>query len=87
VVQIDVERCKMVQRKRGLPRRSPKKRFSVTLDLGDYEALVALGEKHKPSLRLQYLVNFSVQRLLNDARDPQLLLTLGDPIARNRHGA
>ena len=60
--------------------RTTRKRFSVTLDLTDYDALLALAKRHKPPLTLQYVVNFAVQRLLKQAEDPQLLLSLGDPL-------
>jgi hypothetical protein len=55
------------------------KRFSVTLDRPDYDALLALAERHKPPLTLQYVVNFAIQRLLKDADQPQVVLSLTDP--------
>ena len=81
LVQSDAGWCRMVQRKKKAAPPTTK-RFSVTLDILDYEALVALGEKHKPPLKLQYLVSFAVQQLLRDARDPQLVIKMGDPLAR-----
>lgn len=59
-----------------------RKRFSITLDVRDYEELLSLAGRHKPPLTLQYVVNYAVQRLLKEAKDPQLGLPLGDPLAR-----
>lgn len=64
-------------RKKRLP---PRQRFSVTLDRRDYDDLVALTKRHKPPLTLQYVVSYSVQRLLRDAKNPQLVLRMGDPL-------
>ncbi len=64
-------------RRRAVPRR---KRFSVTLDRRDYDELLALAERHRPPLSLQYVVSYAVQRLLRDAKNPQLVLKMGDPL-------
>lgn len=64
-------------------KRTPaRKRFTISLDGGDYERLLALAGEHKPPLTLQYVVNYAIQRLLSDANDPQLALQLGDPLGR-----
>jgi hypothetical protein len=70
----------MVSRRSG--RRPTHRRFSVSLEVRDYEALVAVTKRHKPPLTLQYVVNFALQRFLKEAKDPQLLLQLGNPLAR-----
>jgi len=46
----------------------------------DYRQLKALAERSKPRLSLQYVVNFAIQELLRRADDPQLRLSLGDPL-------
>lgn len=53
-----------------------KKRFSVSLDQGDYEALRALAEGHRPSLKLQYVVNVAVKSLLERHAAKQLIFPL-----------
>lgn len=56
---------------------SPKhKRFTVSLDLGDYEALRALAEGHRPPLTLQYVVNVAVKDLLERHKSRQLTFPL-----------
>lgn len=63
------------------------KRFSVSLDKEDYDQLRLMAGEHKPPLTLQYVVRFAVQRLLDSADDPQLLLDLGSPLReRPDHG-
>jgi hypothetical protein len=64
-------------KKRRRPRR---KRLTITLDGRDYDELVALKDRHKPPLSLQYVINYAVQRLLRDAKNPQLVLKMGDPL-------
>ena len=76
--------CMMVSRRSS--RRPAHKRFSVSLDVRDYEALVAVTKRHKPPLTLQYVVNYALQRFLRDAKDPQLLLQLGNPLAGGSDG-
>jgi hypothetical protein len=62
--------------------RSKTKRFSVSLSEDDYEQLQNIAKKHRPQFTLQYLVNWSVQQLLERSEDPQLLMDLGNPIER-----
>jgi hypothetical protein len=71
----------MVPKRMRGPPALKRKRFSISLDARDYNELLALAAQHKPALTLQYVVNFAIQRLLRDARDPQLTLRLGDPLA------
>jgi hypothetical protein len=61
-------------------RGASRKRFTITLDGRDYDALVALKEGHKPPLTLQYVISYAIQRLLRDAKNPQLVLKMGDPL-------
>jgi len=60
--------------------RTRTKRFSVSLTEADYNNLRAVAKKHRPPLTLQYLVNWSVQRLLDRSGDPQLDRDLANPI-------
>ncbi|MCW5811530.1 MAG: hypothetical protein KIT84_10975 [Labilithrix sp.] len=55
------------------------KRFSVTVERGDWEELNRIANGHRPPLSLQYVVNFALQRFLRESRDPQLALKLGNP--------
>jgi hypothetical protein len=54
----------------------PKKRFSVTLDQEDYDALQALGRAQRPPLKQQYLVEFAVKSLLDQHASRQLTFPL-----------
>lgn len=68
-------------------RKAPKRRFSVTLEVTDYEELQKLADGHRPPLPLTYVVNYAIKRLLEQAGDPQLYLNLGNPLrAQERHG-
>ena len=65
-----------------------RKRFSITLDLRDYERLRELARKHKPRLTFQYVCQYAIQSLLERADDPQFRLQFGDPLdhARSKRG-
>lgn len=41
-----------------------QKRFTVSIDAADYEALRAIADGHRPPLKLQYVVNVAVKNLL-----------------------
>jgi hypothetical protein len=60
--------------------RTKSKRFSVSLSRADYAKLQKIAKTHRPEFTLQYLVNWSIQRLLEGAEDPQLYLDLGNPV-------
>lgn len=60
--------------------RTKSKRFSISLSKADYAKLQKIAKTHRPEFTLQYLVNWSIQRLLDRAEDPQLLLDLGNPV-------
>jgi hypothetical protein len=55
----------------------PKKRFSVSLDQEDYDALQELGQAQRPPLKQQYLVEFAVKNLLDQYANRQLKFPLG----------
>lgn len=61
-----------------------KKRFTVSLDVRDYDDLVMLAKGTSPPLTLQYVINYAVRRLLDQARDPQQQLDLGNPLETKR---
>lgn len=55
-----------------------QKRFTISLDSGDYEALRALAEGHRPPLTLQYVVGVAVKNLLERHVAKQLSFPLDD---------
>lgn len=55
-----------------------KKRFTVSIDAGDYDALRAVAEGHRPPLTLQYVVNVAVKNLLERHAARQLTFPLDD---------
>lgn len=59
------------------PRPQPeRKRFSIALDLADYEALQKLAAEQSPPLRQQYLVELAVKNLLEQHKNRQVSLQL-----------
>lgn len=61
-----------------------QKRFSVSLSLEDYNALLRLAQDRNPPLRLNYAVQYAVRRLLDRANDPQVMLGFGEPVSDAR---
>lgn len=55
-----------------------QKRFTVSLDSKDYEALRALAEGRRPPLTLQYVVSLAVKNLLERHAAKQLSFPLDD---------
>lgn len=53
-----------------------RKRFSVALDMADYEALHKLGAAQRPPLKQQYLVELAVKNLLDQHANRQLSFPL-----------
>ncbi len=53
----------------------------MSLSERDYEQLRDLAEKRRPALSIQYVTEFAVQRLLEEAKDPGFARALGDPLA------
>ncbi len=64
--------------------RTKHRRFTVSLADRDYQSLVRLGKKHRPPLKLQYLVEYAVQELLQRMKDPELSAELGNPTEEPR---
>lgn len=56
-----------------------RRRFTVSLDRVDYDALRELAAAQKPPLKLQYMVELSVQNLLSEYANNQLNLELRQP--------
>ena len=54
------------------------KRFTVSLDAQDYEALCALAQAQRPSLPLQYVVRLAIRRFLDEYEGRAITLTLAD---------
>lgn len=51
-----------------MPKSQPPKRFTVSLDAEDYEALRKLAEAQRPPLPLQYVVRLAVRRFLDQPK-------------------
>lgn len=55
-----------------------QKRFTVSLDVEDYDALRAIADDHRPPLKLQYVVSVAVKNLLERQSAKQLTFPLDD---------
>ncbi|PAQ02003.1 hypothetical protein CIT25_11350 [Mesorhizobium mediterraneum] len=53
-----------------------QKRFTVSVDRADYEALQELGRSVSPPVNLQYLVRLAVRNLLEQHASKQLTFPL-----------
>lgn len=62
-------------------KRKKNKRFTVSLSEQDYKKLQDIANNQRPPLSLQYVVNWGIQRIIDRAEDPQLMLELGNPVA------
>lgn len=54
-----------------------QKRFTVSVDQADYEALQELGRTATPPVNLQYLMRLAVRNLLDQHAAKQLTFPLG----------
>lgn len=52
------------------------KRFTVSLEPAEYEALRQIAESHRPPLSLQYVVRYVLQRFIDENQGKQLPLDL-----------
>lgn len=52
------------------------KRFTVSLEQADYDALLRIAKNHRPPLSLQYVVRHIVQTFLDQNEGKQLKLDL-----------
>lgn len=71
LVQVGAKRC-------AVAKRSEQKRFTVSLDENDYEALTKLAEDHRPALTLKYVVNVAVKNLLERHAARQFVFPLDE---------
>jgi len=55
-----------------------QKRFTVSLNAADYDALRAIADGHRPPLKLQYVVSVAVKKLLERHAAKQLAFPLDD---------
>lgn len=78
--QVELDNCtKLVQvgAMNTTLRPSPqRKRFSIALDVADYEALQRLGAEQRPPLKQQYLVELAVKNLLDQHANRQFSFPL-----------
>jgi hypothetical protein len=58
------------------------KRFTVSLDADDYEALCALAQAHRPPLSLQYTVRLAVRRFLDEHEGRAITLAVANHSAK-----
>lgn len=56
--------------------RKPQKRFTVSIDENDYDALQELGRSVSPPVNLQYLLRLAVRNLLEQHEAKQLSFPL-----------
>lgn len=59
-----------------MPKTTEMKRFTVSLEPRDYDALRHLAESHRPPLSLQYVVRYALQEFLDRHEGRQLTLKL-----------
>lgn len=55
------------------------KRFTVSLDIGDYETLCALAQAQRPPLSLQYTVRLAIRRFLDEHEGRAITLAPANP--------
>lgn len=59
-----------------MPKTTEMKRFTVSLELQEYEALRRVAEAQRPPLSLQYVVRYALQEFLDRHEGRQLTLKL-----------
>ena len=60
------------------------KRFTVSLPEADYERLKTLAETAKPPVSFHLLVNVAIDKLLEQAEDPERVADLWNPFRTRR---
>lgn len=65
-----------------MPDPTTLKRFTVSLDAEDYEALCALAQAQRPPLSLQYTVRLAIRRFLDENEGRTITLTAVNPPAK-----
>jgi hypothetical protein len=58
------------------------KRFTISLDAGDYEALCALAQAQRPPLSLRYTVRLAIRRFLDEHEGRAITLVPTSQLAR-----
>lgn len=58
-----------------MPDPTTLKRFTVSLDADDYEALCALAQAQRPPRSLQYAVRLAIRRFLDEHEGRAITLT------------
>lgn len=64
-----------------MPDPSSLKRFTVSLEAEDYEALCALARSQRPALSLQYMVRLAIRRFLDESEGRTITLAAANPPA------
>jgi len=59
-----------------MPKTTEMKRFTVSLEPRDYEALRQIADAQRPPLSLQYVVRYALQEFLDRHEGRQLTLKL-----------
>lgn len=59
-----------------------QKRFTVSVDAEDYEALCALAQAQRPALSLQYAVRLAIRRFLDENEGRAITLTPANASAK-----
>ena len=67
-----------------MPNPRTLKRFTVSLDAYDYEALCSLAQAQRPALSLQYTVRLAVRRFLDEHEGRTITLVANSPAKRSR---
>lgn len=59
-----------------MPKTTEMKRFTVSLEPHDYDALRRIADSQRPPLSLQYVVRYALQEFLDRHQGQQLTLKL-----------
>lgn len=76
LVQFGVQLPQRLTDMAQMPNKPQMKRFSVSLEVGEYEKLCRIAQMHRPPLSLQYVVRYALQRFFDENKGRQLQLTL-----------
>lgn len=63
---------------------SGKRRFTIGLTEEEYARVKSLASGHRPPMTLQYVVEYAVQRLLDQAGNDEFVSRMADPLRDNR---
>ena len=58
------------------------KRFTISLDAQEYEALRALAQAQRPPLSLQYTVRLAIRRILDKHEGQAITVVAANPSAK-----